>query len=128
MKKKLVEAKKIIFLKINIIIRIRKESKTNLTSIYNSWSIFWKGGTKFSCRKLGYILLTFHWLSQGGIHWKRSPRGTPRMYFALHNGVVPLIYGPTIYFKLMALQNIRKKEVLLSKGASVTMKQTSHPA
>ena len=40
--------------------------------------------------------------------------------------IAPPIYVPTS-FKLMALPNIRVNEALLSKGATVTMKQTSHP-
>ena len=50
------------------------------------------------------------------------------MLFALHTGVVPPIFVPTICFKLIALWNIRVEEVLLSEGASVTMKQTYQPS
>ena len=49
------------------------------------------------------------------------------MFFPLYTGVAPPIYVPTTSFKLMALRNIMLEEVLLSKGASVTIKQTSHP-
>ena len=40
----------------------------------------------------------------------------------------PPIYVPTMIFKLMALRNILLEEDLHSKNASVTMKETSHPA
>ena len=56
----------------------------------------------------------------------KSERETPRMFFPLYTGVALLIYVPSTSFKLMALWNIRV-EALLSKGASVTVKQTSHP-
>ena len=46
-KKKIVEAEKIIFFKIKIVIRIQQESKTYLMSIFNSWSVFQEGGIKF---------------------------------------------------------------------------------
>ena len=68
---------------------------------------------KFSRRKPGYILL--------------SPRETPRMFFPLHTRVAPPVYVPTTSFKLMALWNITVEESLLSKSASITMNQTSHP-
>ena len=57
----------------------------------------------------------------------KSERETPRMFFPLYTGVALLIYVPSTSFKLMALWNIRVEEALLSKGASVTVKQTSHP-
>ena len=79
-----------------------------------------------SRRKLGYILSTFQRPSQGDIAWKKSPRGTPRMFFTLYTGV-----APPIYFLLQALSwwrygTSKVEEDLLSKSASVTMKQTSH--
>ena len=49
------------------------------------------------------------------------------MFFPLYTGVAPPIYVPTTSFKLMTLRNIRVEEALLSKDASVTMKQISHP-
>ena len=49
------------------------------------------------------------------------------MFFPLYNGVALPMYIPTISFKLMALRNIKVEEALLSKVASVTIKQTSHP-
>ena len=49
------------------------------------------------------------------------------MFLPLHNGVALLIYVPTTSLKLMALWNIMVKEVLLSKSANVTMKQTYYP-
>ena len=53
---------------------------------------------------------------------------TPRTFFPLYTGVtLPIYYVPTTSFKLMTLQNIKVKEALFSKGASVTMKQKSHP-
>ena len=48
--------------------------------------------------------------------------GTPRMFFPLYTGEALPTYVPTKSFKLMALQNIRVDEALLSEGASVTMK------
>ena len=53
--------------------------------------------------------------------------GTPRMFFPLYTGVAPPIYVPPTSFKLMALQSIMVEEALLSRSASVTMKQTFHP-
>ena len=53
--------------------------------------------------------------------------GFPTMFFPLYTRVAPPIHVPTTSFKLIALQNIREEEALLSKGASVTMKETSHP-
>ena len=41
----------------------------------------------------------------------------------MYTGVAPYIYVPTTSFKLMALRNIREEKALLSKVASVTMKQ-----
>ena len=48
--------------------------------------------------------------------------------FALHTGVVPPIFVPTLCFEFIALRNIRVEEDLLSEGATVAMKQTSQPA
>ena len=50
----------------------------------------------------------------------------PRMFFPLYTGVAAPIYVPTTSFKLMAIWNLRVEEALLSKDASVIMKQTSH--
>ena len=88
---------------------------------------FGKVEQNLSHQKLGYILSTFDRPSQGDILWEQSLRGISRVLFPLYTGVAPPIYVPTTNFKLMTLQNIRIKEALLSKGASVTMKQTSHP-
>ena len=49
------------------------------------------------------------------------------MFFPLYTEVAPPIYVPTKSFKLMALWNIMAEEALLSKSASVTMKETFHP-
>ena len=46
-----------------------------------------------------------------------------RCFFPLQTGVAPHIYVPTTSFKLMALRNIKVEKALLSKVASVTMKQ-----
>ena len=59
--------KKIIFFKIKIAIKLQLESKTYLTSICNSWSIFREGRTKFVPWETRSILSTFHRLSQEGI-------------------------------------------------------------
>ena len=48
------------------------------------------------------------------------------MFFQLCTGVALPIYVPATSFKLMALRSIMVEEALLSKSASVTMKQTSH--
>ena len=53
--------------------------------------------------------------------------GGARMFFPLYTGVVPPIYVPTTSFKLTALWNIMVEAALLSKSASVTKKQKSHP-
>ena len=58
---------------------------------------------------------------------KRKSEGGPRMFFPLYTGVVPPIYVPTTSFKLTALWNIMVEAALLSKSASVTKKQKSHP-
>ena len=44
-------------------------------------------------------------------------------FFSLYTGVAPHIYVPPTSFKLMVLRNIRVEKALLSKVASVTMKQ-----
>ena len=80
-----------------------------------------------SCQKLGYILSTFQRPRQEGIVWKESPRRTPWMFFPLYTRV-----ALPIYFLLQALSWWRYgtsmvEEDLLSKSASVTIKQTSHP-
>ena len=49
------------------------------------------------------------------------------MFFPLYTGVALPKYVPTTSFELMALRNISVEEALLSKGASVTVKQLSHP-
>ena len=108
---------KIIFFKIKIVIRLQWESKTFLTSICNSWSIFWEGGTKFFVSDTRHLLSTFH------IPCQRSPRGTPRNFFLLYTRVAPPIYVPATSFKLMTLRNIRVEEAFPAKGASLTMKQ-----
>ena len=59
-----------------------------------------------SHRKLGYILHYRLFLDRVKEVFYESPRRSPRMFFALQTEV----------------------EVLLSKGASVTMKPTFHPA
>ena len=41
----------------------------------------------------------------------------------MYTGVAPHIYVPTTSFELMALRNIKVEKALLSKVASVTMKQ-----
>ena len=109
------------------VIRIQYESKTYLTWIWNSWSYFGRVEQNLSRQKLGYILSTFQRPGREGILWKQSPRGTPRIFFPLYNGVAPPVYVPTASFKLMSLRNIMVGEALLSKSASVTMKQTSNP-
>ena len=57
---------------------------------------------------------------------KGKSEGNSNDVFSLYTGVVPPTYVPITSFKLMALRNTRVQEALLSKGASVTMKQTSH--
>ena len=64
-------------------------------------------------QKLSYILSIFHKLSQGGILWKDSPRGTSRMFFSLYTGVASAIYVRTTSFKLILLRNITVSEALL---------------
>ena len=49
------------------------------------------------------------------------------MFFPLYTGMALPIFVPPTNFKLMALWNIMVEEALLSKSASVTMKQTYHP-
>ena len=78
-----------------------------------------------SHQRVGYTLSTFQRLSQGGILWKESLRGTPRMFFPFCTGVALSMCVPTTSFKLMVLQNIMVEEALLSKSTSVTIKQ--HP-
>ena len=57
----------------------------------------------------------------------KSEGNSQDVFFSLYTGVAPPIYVPTTGFKLMVLCNIMVEKALLSKNASVTMKQTSQP-
>ena len=78
--------------------------------------IQWLISDEWSCPK------SWLWGSQIVVKKKNSKD----FFFPMYTGVTLPIYVPTTKFNLMALWNIWVEEALLSKGASVIMKQTSH--
>ena len=57
----------------------------------------------------------------------KSEGNSQDVFFIVHWNGSADIYVPTTSFKLMVLRNIIVEEASLSKGASATIKQTSHP-
>ena len=90
-------------------------------------TVFQEGGTKFVPLETRLHIVDLSKTESRRCSIKKSPKGTPRMFFPLYNGVALLIYVPTRSFKLMALWNIMVEEDLHSKNNSVKIKQTSHP-
>ena len=95
-------------------------------SICNSWSVFQKAGTKYASSETRLHIGDFPETESRRCSMKGKSEGNSHVFFPLYTGLALPIYVPTTSLKLMAFCIIMIEETLLSKSASVTMKQTSH--